>query len=213
MSCRASDQEWFTRLKTLAVDYAEDAITARIAGRSRPSRQPKPRERTISLKQAARTMNFLTKHGINSYEELESRLGAVTEKRDSAHAPIKETETRIAELSLVMKHSSIYRQLKPVYDRYRQSRDKEKLLRGHEIEIILFEAAARGLKKLDTIPLPSTERIERELAELTARKDSLLAEYRAARNEVQEYETINQNVDALIQKSEKDTRTMECEIE
>ena len=195
-------------MKTLGADYTEEAITAQIAGRSRPSRQPKQRDGKISLlidiqnnikaqqsagfahwaklnnlKQAARTMNFLTEHGITSYGELESRLAAVTGRRDTALASIKDTERRIADLSLVMKHAATYRQLKPMYDRYRQSRDKEKFLRGHESGIILFEAAARELKRLETVLLPSTENMKKELTELTAKKDALLAEYRTARSE------------------------------
>lgn len=49
VSCRASDQERFTRMKTLGVDYTEDAIAARIAGDPRPSRQPKQRDDRIRL--------------------------------------------------------------------------------------------------------------------------------------------------------------------
>lgn len=223
ISCRASDQERFTRLKTLGIDYTEEAFTSRIAGRSRPSKQPKQRDGRISLlidiqnnikaqenagfthwaklnnlKHAARTINFLTEHGIDSYGELESRLAAITEKRDTAHAFMKETEARIAELSLVMKQAGTYRRLKPLYDRYRQSKDKEKIMRGHESGIILLEAAARELKKLGAVPVPSAERMETELAALTAKKDSLLTEYRTARSEAQEYGTIKQNVDALL---------------
>ena len=223
VSCRASDQERFTRMKTLGSDYTEEVITARIAGRSRPSKQPKQRDGKISLlidiqnhikaqentgfahwaklnnlKQAAKTMNFLTEHGINSYEELESKLAAVTEKRDTAHASIKETETRIAELSLVMKHAATYRQLRPVYDRYRQSRDKEKFLRGQESEIILFEAAARELKRLGAVPLPTTESTKTEFEKLSSEKERLLVEYKAARTEAQRCETVKQNVDALL---------------
>ena len=173
ISARAPDQERFTRLKTLGVDYTEEALAARIAGRSRPSRQPKRQDGKISLlidiqnnikaqqsagfthwaklnnlKQAAKTMNFLTEHGISSYGELESKLTAVSARRDTAHAEIKRIESRSAELALVMKHAGTYRQLKPLYDRYRKSNDKEKFLRGHESEIILFEAAARELKRL-----------------------------------------------------------------
>lgn len=103
---------------------------------------------------------------------------------------IKEIEARTAELSIVMKHAATYRQLKPVYDRYRQSRDKEKFLRGHESEIILFEAAARELKRMGTVPLPSTKSMKTELADLVGKKDALLAEYRAARSLAHEYETI-----------------------
>ena len=36
-------------MKTLGIDYTEEAITARIAGGSRPSRQPKQRDSRISL--------------------------------------------------------------------------------------------------------------------------------------------------------------------
>ncbi|MDY3781093.1 MAG: relaxase/mobilization nuclease domain-containing protein, partial [Candidatus Faecousia sp.] len=49
VSCRASDQERFARLKTLGIDYTEEAITSRIAGAARPSRKPKQRDDRIRL--------------------------------------------------------------------------------------------------------------------------------------------------------------------
>ena len=71
-------------------------------------------------------------------------------------------------------------------------------MRGHESEIILFEAAARELKRLDAVPLPSTEKINVELTALASKKETLLAEYKSARAEAQEYDTVKQNVDALL---------------
>ena len=59
---------------------------------------------------------------------------------------LRDTEQRIADLSLLEKQIDTYRKLKPVYDRYKASKDKEKFLRGFESEIILFEAAAREIK-------------------------------------------------------------------
>ena len=96
-----------------------------------------------------------------------------------------------------MKHTATYRQLR------RSTTDTEnpeqgKFLRGHESQIILFEAAARELKRLGAVPVPTTESMKKELAGLTAKKDTLLAEYRTARSKAQEYETIRQNVDALL---------------
>ena len=123
-------------------------------------------------------MNFLTENGISNYGELESKLTALSARRDTSHAEIKRIESRSAELTLVMKHAGTYRQLKPLYDRYRKSNDKEKFLRGHESEIILFEAAARELKRLGTVPLPTTESMKTELAHLNAEKEQLLAEYK-----------------------------------
>ena len=49
ISARAPNQERFTRLKTLGADYTEEALAARIAGRARPSRQPKQQNGKISL--------------------------------------------------------------------------------------------------------------------------------------------------------------------
>lgn len=72
-----------------------------------------------------------------------------------------------------MKHVAAYRQLKPIYDRYQASKDKEKFLRGYEREIILFEAAARECKRLARVPLPATERMQAEMDALTARRAAL----------------------------------------
>ena len=94
--------------------------------------------------------------------------------------------------------TSVQVEQKPLYDRYRKSNDKEKFLRGHESEIILFEAAARELKRLGAVPLPTTESMKKDLANLNAEKERLLAEYKAARTEAQEYDTVKQNVDALL---------------
>ena len=223
ISARAPDQERFTRLKTLGVDYTEEALAARIAGRSRPSRQPKPQNGKISLlidiqnnikaqqsagfthwaklnnlKQAARTMNFLTEHGIDSYAQLTEKLSVITDNRNRVHAEIKAIEARQADLALVMKHASTYRKLKPIYEQYRHSGDKEKFTRGHESEIILFEATARELKRLNAVPLPSSEKLNAELTALASKKETLLAEYKTARTEAQGYETVRQNVDALL---------------
>ena len=203
----------------MGVDYTEEAIRSRIVGGSRPSRKPKQRDDRIrllidiqskqgaglqhwaklqNLKQAAKTVNFITEHGIDSYEELESRLAALTDTRDRSLAAIKETEHRIADLSLVAKYATTYRKYKPIYDKYKRSPDKEKFLRGHESRIILFEAAARELKRLNAVPLPAADRISTELAELTARKERLYAEYTAAKQQLREFETIKQNIDALL---------------
>ena len=52
-----------------------------------------------------------------------------------------------------------------------------------------------------------------ELANLNAEKERLLAEYKAARAEAQEYDTVKQNVDALlaVAKEQKQQRRHELE--
>ena len=119
-------------------------------------------------------MNFLTEHGIDSYAQLTEKLSAITDNRNRVHAESKAIEARQADLALVMKHASTYRKLKPIYEQYRRSGDKEKFMRGHESEIILFEAAARELKRLDAVPLPSTEKINVALTALASKNVCLM---------------------------------------
>ena len=237
ISARAPGQERFTRLKTLGADYTEEAVASRIAGGPRPSRQPRQRNGKVSLlidiqnnikaqqstgyqrwatienlKRAAATMNFLTEHGIGSYEELVERCDAVAAASIRTREGLRDTEQRIADLALLGKQIDTYRKLKPVYDRYKASKDKEKFLRGFESEIILFEAAAREIKKAGLTKLPSAEKLKAELNELTARKTALQAELRNIQREEKEYDALRRNASSLLKQPAKKEKTQEMEL-
>src|SRR5699024_4345338 len=96
---------------------------------------------------------------------------------DAAAKAVKEVEQRMSDLSLLIKHTTTYRQLKPIYDEYRKSPDKEKYLRGHESEIILFEAAARALKETQIKKLPDLAALRKEYRSLNDRKTKLYEDY------------------------------------
>ena len=223
ISCKAEDQERFTRLKTLGIDYTEDAIASRIAGGLRPSKQPKQNQKINllidlqnslkakesagfahwaklnNLKEAAKTLNYLTEHQIDSYEELQFRLTQSKQKETEKIDTIKEIEQRISELSVVHKHVEIIHQLKPVYEKYRQSNNKERFLRGHEHEIILFETALRELRKQNIHPIPSLSNIQLGLNDLQNKRDMVYVDYRAVKKEFKELEIIIKNVDAILE--------------
>lgn len=223
ISCRAAGQERFTRLKTLGVDYTEEAVAARIAGAPRPSRQPKAASQKINLlidiqnnlkaqesagfahwakinnlKQAAKTLNFLTEHGISRYEQLQEKFDEVMAEQNQLLSSVKDKEQRIAEIGLLIKHTSTYREHKPVYERYKKSADKEKFLRGQESSIILFEAAARALKQMGVQKLPDTSALQKERDTLMAEKQKDYTEYQKIRKQAKEMETIKRNVDSLL---------------
>ena len=143
-------------------------------------------------------MNFITERGIGSYEELVERHDAAIAASSRMKDSLRDTEQKITELALLSKHITTYRKLKPVYDRYKASSDKEKFLRGFESEIILFEAAARAIKASGIGKLPSYEKLQTDMEALTARKTVLQAEYQKAKKEEREYDTLRQNVDVLL---------------
>ena len=89
----------------------------------------------------------------------------------------------------------------PYHDRYKSSKDKEKFLRGFEREVILFEAAAREIKKAGLTKLPSAEKLKAELDGLSARKTALQTELRKIQREEKEYDALLQNVDVLLKRT------------
>ena len=158
-------------------------------------------------------MNFLAEHGIGSYEELEERCDAVAAASIRTRESLRDMEQRITDLVLLGKQIDTYRKLKPVYDRYKASKDKEKFLRGFESEIILFEAAAREIKKAGLTKLPSAEKLKAELGGLSARKTALQAELRKVQREEKEYDTLRQNVDVLLERPKEQEQQRRHELE
>ena len=140
----------------------------------------------------------MTEHGIGSYEELLDRCEAASASVAQLKADLRDTGAKVDELTLKMKHVATYRQLKPIYDRYKASRDKEKFLRGHESEIILFEAAARECKRLGAVPLPAKARMQAEMNELNARKAVLKADLQKDQCDERDYAAIQRNVEDFL---------------
>lgn len=142
-------------------------------------------------------MNFFTEHVIGSYEELAERCDAVSAATGTRES-LRDVEQQIADLTLLGKPIDTYCKLKPVYDRYKASKDKEKFLRGFESEIILFEAAAREIKKAGLTKLPSSDKLKVKLDGLAVHKSDLQTELQKIQREEKKYDTLRQNVDSLL---------------
>ena len=223
ISFRAPGQERFTRAKTLGEAYTEEAIAERIKGKV-ILKTPKPERSGVSLlidiencikaqqsagyerwakienlKRAARTMVFLDKNGIARYADLEQKITELQDVNEQTAATLKDTEHRLSDLALLIKHTETYKELKPLYTEYKKSRDKEKYLRGHEREIILFEAAARELKTAGiTDKLPNLSKLREEYARLSDEKDRLYTEYGSLKKRMREYDAVKQNIDSIL---------------
>ena len=224
VSCRAPGQERFTRLKTLGADYTEEAIRERIAGRRAKAAKAPGEQRGVSLlidiensikaaqskgyeqwakihnlKQAAKTMNFLTEHKIEQYADLVSRIEEMAAESGQAADALKNAEKRLADMAVLIKNVSTYQKTKPVYDAYRKTRNREKYRAGQEQAIILHEAAARSLKASGIAKLPNLAALQSEYEALQAQKEALYADYGKLKKKVREYDIIKQNIDSILQ--------------
>ena len=236
ISCRAPGQERFTRLKTLGADYTEDALKERIEGkRTRAAKAPRA-DRGVSLlidiqnsikaaqsrgyeqwakihnlKQAAKTMNFLTEHKIEQYDDLTAKIAEIQTESEQAADALKNVEKRLADMAVLMKNVSTYQKTKPVYDAYRKAKNKEKYRAGQERAIILHEAAARSLKAAGVSKLPNLAALQAEYEKLQTQKEALYADYGKLKKQVKEYDVIKQNIDSILQAEKQPEREKETE--
>ena len=236
VSCRAPGQERFTRLKTLGADYTEEAIRERIAGRRAKAAKAPGEQRGVSLlidiensikaaqskgyeqwakihnlKQAAKTMNFLTEHKIEQYADLVSRIEEMAAESGQAADALKDAEKRLADMAVLIKNVSTYQKTKPVYDAYHKARNREKYRAGQEQAIILHEAAARSLKASGIAKLPNLAALQSEYEALQAQKEALYADYGKLKKKVREYDIIKQNIDSILQAEKQPEREKETE--
>lgn len=231
VSCRAPGQERFTRLKTLGADYTEEAIRERIEGRrTRTAKAPKA-ERGVSLlidiensikaaqsrgyeqwakihnlKQAAKTLNFLTEHQISRYEDLTAKITEIQTESDKAGDALKEVEKRLADMAVLIKNVSTFQKTKPAYGTYRKARNKERYRAAHEGTVILHEAAAKALKAAGISKLPNLAALQAEYEKLQEQKEALRADYGKLKKQVREYDVIKQNIDSILRQPREPER-------
>ena len=224
ISFRAEGQERFTRSKTIGENYTEERIKERIAGRTprRSQRQTTPkgisligdiqeRIRLIDskgyehkakltiLKEAARTLNYLTENNLLQYADLEKKVEDVHGSYDRTGKKLKGVEARLREVQPLIKNISNYQRLKPVYDAFQKAKDKPGFKAKHEAELVIFEAARSTLLAMQgDEKLPSLKTLQAEQQRLLEEQQRLYDERAKLKKEVKQIETIRSNVDAFL---------------
>ena len=224
ISFRAEGQERFTRSKTIGENYTEERIKERIAGRTprRNRRQTVPkgisligdiqeRIRLIDskgyeykakltiLKEAARTLNYLTENNLLQYADLEKKVEDVHSSYDRTGKELKVVEARLREVQPLIKNISNYQRLKPVYDAFQKAKDKPSFKAKHEAELVIFEAARSTLLAMQgDEKLPSLKTLKAEQQRLLEEQQRLYDERAKLKKEVKQIETIKSNVDTFL---------------
>lgn len=154
--------------------------------------------KVFNLKEAAKTINFLTENDVADYEELAARAEAAGKKFDSLSTRIKQLEGRMAEVAQLRMHIINYSKTRQVYSEYRKSRQKNKFLAEHGDEIKMHEAAKAAFDALGGKPIPKVAQLSAEYAALLAEKKEKYEEYKAARKEMIDFQTAKNNVDRIL---------------
>lgn len=237
---RAQGQERFTRSRILGTDYTLEVLQERIGKTQLPRRKKKVNlekdtrvnllmdiqarlqgrgpgmERWMkihNLKEAAKTLNFLTEHGITDYDVLVSKAETAAADFEAVSTSIKQMEHRMEQIAALKTHIINYAKTRNTYLAYRKTKssDKPAFRAAHETDLLLHEAAkrafdAQGVKKLLTVKV-----LQAEYTDLLAKKKAVYEDFKRLRQENQELQAVKSNVDSLLQIKQEEKKEQEQE--
>lgn len=105
-----------------------------------------------------------------------------------------------------MEYSKTYRELKPIYSEYLHSKDKEKFLRSHESDIIIFESNVTQFKKMGYDKIPSFKTLKSEYDTLASQCQELKAEYKKEKSQIAQYSSLKKNLEQFLAKDKHLTK-------
>ena len=224
ISFRAEGQERFTRAKTIGENYTEERIMERIQGRNPRKSQVQTNRKGVSLiidiqnsikaqeskgyehwakinnlKEAAKTLNYLTENNLLQYADLEKKVEDIHSSYARTGEELKRVEARLREVQPLIKNISNYQRLKPVYDAFQKAKDKASFRSKHEAELVIFEAARSTLLAVQGDgKLPSLKSLQAEQERLSEEQQSLYDERTQLKKQRKQIDTIKANVDSYL---------------
>ena len=224
ISFRAEGQERFTRAKTIGENYTEERIKERIQGRNPRKRRMQTERKGISLiidiqnsikaqeskgyehwakinnlKEAAKTLNYLTENNLLQYSDLEAKVEDIHSSYERTGEELKRVEARLREVQPLVKNIGNYQRLKPVYEAFQKAKDKTAFRAKHEAELVIFEAAKSTLLAIQGDgKLPSLKSLQAEQERLTKEQQRLYDERVKLKKQGKQIDTIKANVDSYL---------------
>lgn len=217
LSFRAEGQHRFIKAKTLGAGFTQERIIEKIERKTQHQLSLKPNQdlrllidlessikamqnpgyaqalKIQNLKVAARTLNYLTEQGIDTYSMLDIRHMEAKEAFDQTRKEIKNLEKKIAELSAIVKQLSVFEKSSQMDA---QSRNKTKLIDLQTMSDIASKfLSERGINP----PYPSSAAWIKDLNHLEAEKETLYQNYFQLKGRWKQIQTVRKNVEQLIQ--------------
>lgn len=236
---RMKGQERFSRGKTLGWYYDEPQIRRRIeqyqllktgiSGRTVRTKIIDTSRNTFqtskgllhwaeiqNMKEAAKMINFLTTHKLNSQEELESSATAKYNDRMIIVSQLNSIQNQINDLNDVIRLLRTYRKYKPVHEQYLQAKNKNKFQKENATALMKYgDIVEKLILMFPDKKLPNLEKLESERSELLAKIKELNQEYNKIVDELKDIEYAKKTIDEYIRtidNNEKSQRNRKEEI-
>nr|WP_326208667.1 MobQ family relaxase [uncultured Oscillibacter sp.] len=169
-----------------------------------------------NLKHFAKAVNYLTENDIATLEDLEARIKTVSDKKEAVNDALKAMSARKKELEDLLHLADLYRETKPVYDKWKGIKWKgkrEDFEREHEGELRTFHMTRRKLDKhrslAGKIPVQAWRQ---ELAEIQRKYPAEYEQYTPLRDDLAKLLQMKNCVNTVLRQQEQ-TRQKRWEME
>lgn len=159
------------------------------------------------LKRFAEAVNYLTKNGISTLDDLEIRIKIIGVRKEAVNGNLKAMSARKKELEDLLHLADLYRETKPVYDKWKGIKWKgkrEDFEREHERELSTFHMTRRKLDKhrfpAGKIPVQTWRQ---ELAEIQRKYPAEYEQYTPLRGDLSKLLQVKNCVDTVLRQQEQ----------
>jgi len=150
-----------------------------------------------NVKAISKTLLYLSEHGLKDFDDLSAKATESRDRFSYISSRQKEIETRMAEIKSLRQHIFNYSKSQDVFVQYKASGYSKEFFETHRDVLLLRNAAKEAFKKVDG-KLPSVKALDEEFQELLQEKKELYAEYKPAKERMQELLMAKQNVERFL---------------
>ena len=165
-----------------------------------------------NLKQAAKTVNFLSEHGFTSPAELEAALAEAAATLDTAGSGLKELERRISGNRELIRQITAYRQTKTAHDGLKTARKPEQYREQHRSDLARYETAVRYFQQQGLKKLPAVPKLQAENETLISEKNGVYVTYREQKARVAELQRVKSNLHTILRQEQAKDRRQDLDL-
>ena len=161
----------------------------------------------FNLKQMAQTLNWLSDHGIQDFEELSAKVDAASAERRELLKQARAAEKRLNEISSLRKQVVIYARTRKVFEAYRQAGYSKKFAAEHREELEAYREAKRVFQKMEQAKIPSGRELQVVFEQTLVEKRDAYAAYWTKQQEWREMMVVKGNVEQALKAHEQQDKT------
>ena len=150
-----------------------------------------------NVKAVSKTLLYLREHGLKDFDELSDKATEASDRFSFITSRQKKIESRMAEIKSLRQHIFNYSKSQDVFAQYKASGYSKEFFEAHRDVLLLRSAAKEAFKNVDG-KLPTVKTLDEEFQKLLQEKKELYAEYKPAKERMQELLMAKQNIERFL---------------